>query len=323
MSEGIDPQASAHTVDFTVGDLTAAELARLLSAGRLALRTGPLLSRVQTGLGDVAHYVSKAYRHHPCVIDPEFVDVNVALRRPFNLRRWLRSQVEFLVEGESPFELLPRPQAPALLEWGLNWTIASSCHQWLTIHAACLERQGRAVILPAPPGSGKSTLCAALALRGWRLLSDELTLLDPISGLVWGLARPINLKNASIDVIKAFEPGAEWGPTTYDTHKGRVTHLCPPKPSVDQMALPAEPAWIVFPRYQAGAEPALQPRGKAGTFAHFASNAFNYSILGELGFGAVGQLLDRCRCWDFTYSRLDDALEVFDWLEETATPAAR
>jgi predicted ATPase len=31
------------------------------------------------------------------------------------------------------------------------------------------------VILPAPPGSGKSTLCAALVTRGWRLLSDELT----------------------------------------------------------------------------------------------------------------------------------------------------
>lgn len=301
-----------------IGDLGPGQLASLLQRGRLALQTGPLLSRLQTGLGDVAHYVGRAYRHHPCVIDAEFADVSVTLRRPLNLRRWLRSQVEFLVEGESPFEPLPRDQAPALLEWGLNWTIASSCHQWLTIHAACLERGGRAVILPAPPGSGKSTLCAALALRGWRLLSDELTLLDPVDGRVWGLARPINLKNASIDLIRSFEPSAEWGPTTFDTRKGRVTHLCPPTDSVARMSDPATPAWIVFPRYSAGAEPLLQPRGKAGTFAHFATNAFNYSILGELGFDAVGQLLDRCECFDFTYSRLDDALEVFGWLDSSA-----
>jgi hypothetical protein len=42
-----------------------------------------------------------------------------------------------------------------------------------------LERGGRALLLPAPSGSGKSTLCAGLAFNGWRLLSDELALLDP------------------------------------------------------------------------------------------------------------------------------------------------
>lgn len=316
-----DPLAP-HAVGPRVGDLGQRRLADLMRQGRFSLQTGPLLSRLQTPLADVASYVAQAYRHHPCVIDADFADVGVSVRQPFNLRRWLRSQVEFLVEGESPFEPLPRDQAPALLEWGLNWTIASSCHQWLTVHAACLERHGRAVILPAPPGSGKSTLCAALALRGWRLLSDELTLLDPLDGRVWGLARPINLKNASIDLIRAFEPAAEWGPMTFDTRKGRVTHLCPPKSSVDRMSMPATPAWIVFPRYVAGADPLLQPRGKAGTFAHFATNAFNYSILGELAFDAVGRLLDRCECFDFTYSRIDDALEVFDWLSGSAAPQA-
>lgn len=321
MGMGPTTGGTAAATGPTVGALGPARVAELLHQGRLSLRTGPLLSRLHTPLDDVANYIASAYRHHPCVIDAEFADVGVSVRRPSNLRRWLRSQAEFLVEGDSPFEPLPREQAPALLEWGLNWTIASSCHQWLTIHAACLERQGSAVILPAPPGSGKSTLCAALALRGWRLLSDELTLLDPVDGQVRALARPINLKNASIDLIRAFEPGALWGPTTFDTRKGRVTHLCPPRDSVDRMTLPANPRWIVFPRYQSGAEPLLQARGKAGTFAHFATNAFNYSILGELAFEAVARLLDACECFDFTYSRLDDAIEVFDWLSGSSTPA--
>lgn len=303
-----------------VCDLDRGQLTDLLAAGRLTLRTGALQTRVRTHLPDVVDYVARTYRHHPCTVDADFADVAVEVRRPRNLRRWLRAQAEFIVEGESPFEPLPRPQAPALLEWGLNWTIASSCHQWLTIHAACLERGGRAVVLPAPPGSGKSTLCAALALRGWRLLSDELTLLDPATGLAWALARPINLKNESIEVIRAFEPAAEWGPTTFDTRKGRVTHLCPPQASVDRMAEPAAPAWIVFPRYQTTVEPLLQPRGKAATFAHFASNAFNYAILGELAFQTVCHLIDRCECFDFTYSRLDDALEVFDWLADGDDP---
>ncbi len=306
------------TVDSVSQDLWRA----LLNRGELGIHTGPLLARVRTSLPDVAQYLSVVYRHHPFTIDPEFSDFHIEVRTPKNLRRWLRPQVEFLIDGDSPFEPLPRDQAPALLEWGLNWSIAASCHQWLTIHAASLERNGLAVILPAPPGSGKSTLCAALAVRGWRLLSDELTLIDPESLSAHALARPINLKNASIDLIKRFEPSAAWGPMAFDTIKGRVTHMCPPKSSVQQMRDTAAPRWIVFPTYKPGAEPLLTPRSKLPTFTHFAENAFNYSILGELGFDTVGRLIDRCDCYDFVYSRLEDALEVFQWLAETLSESA-
>lgn len=295
-------------------DISLARLTALLCAGQLALQTGPLIFRIKSSMPDVARSVHKLYGRHPFFVDPEFADFHIELRSPKNLRRWLRRQAEFLIDGESPFEPLPRDQAAAMLEWGMNWAIASSCHQWLTIHAASLERNGKVVILPAPPGSGKSTLCAGLALRGWRLLSDELTLIELESLRAHALARSINLKNQSIDVIRSFEPTAAWSPEIYDTTKGRVTHLVPPIASVDRMQETAQPRWIVFPRYVAAAEPLLTPRSKVQTFTHFAENAFNYSILGELGFDVVGRLIRQCDCFDFEYSRLDDALEVFDWL---------
>lgn len=293
-----------------------------LAHGRLALHVGPLVVRIQTVLPDVAHYLRAVYGQHPACLDPSFADFTVEVRQPSNLRRWFRRQVEFAVEGETPFEPLPRSQAPALFEWGLNWSIAASCHQWLMVHAACLERGGQAVILPAPPGSGKSTLCAALALRGWRLLSDELTLIDPATLALHGLARPINLKNQSIDLIRSFEPTARWGPLSYDTTKGVITHLAAPLHSVEQVRLKAQPRWLVFPRYVAGADPLLSPRNKAQTFASFVQNAFNYSVLGETGFDATGRLIDACDCFDFEYSRLDDALAVFDWLIEASRSPA-
>ncbi|MDR2837216.1 MAG: HprK-related kinase A [Azonexus sp.] len=299
-----------------VGDLSLSGLAALLADGRFAVQTGSLVSRIQTALPDVARSIHVLYAHHPCSAAPDFADFHVRLERPCNLRRWLRPQAEFVIDGERPFEPLPRDQAPAFLEWGLNWSIAASCHQWLTIHAASLERHGRAVILPAPPGSGKSTLCAALALRGWRLLTDEMSLIDLQTTAAYALARPINLKNASIDLIRSFAPAGVWGPETYDTAKGRVTHLRPPVDSVERMLKPAAPRWIVFPRYVAGSEPLLTPRGKAPTFIHFARNAFNYSQLGALGFAVAGRLVSQCDCYDFSYSRLDDALEVFDWLAD-------
>lgn len=302
----------------TVGDLSLSNLQNALEDGTFALQTGGLISRITTRFKDVALSLQSLYSAHPYQIAPVFSDFHVEVRPPRNLRRWFRPQAEFLIDGDAPFEPLPRDQAPALLEWGLNWAIAASCHQWLTLHAASLERNGLAVVLPAPPGSGKSTLCAALALRGWRLLSDELTLIEPESILASALARSINLKNASIDLIRTFEPASTWGPVTYDTAKGKVTHLKPPSSSVVRMLETAQPRWIVFPRYCPGTEPMLTPRAKASTFIHFAENAFNYSTLGQLGFEVVGQLVEQCDCYDFTYSRLEDALEVFEWLSNDA-----
>ena len=90
----------------------------------------------------------------------------------------------------------------------MNWCIAGHAHHYLMLHAAVLEKNGQAVILPGDPGAGKSTLTALLALSGWRLLSDEITLIDRDDGLIVPLARPVSLKNASIDVVRAFSSDA-------------------------------------------------------------------------------------------------------------------
>ena len=45
----------------------------------------------------------------------------------------------------------------------------------LPLHAGCIVRDGRAVLLAAASGVGKSTVTLALAMRGWSLLSDDWT----------------------------------------------------------------------------------------------------------------------------------------------------
>lgn len=294
-------------------ELAPGDARRALRAG-VRLATGPFNCVLKSDIPGIADELLALYAEHPVVPAEEMIDFYVEVASGRGLRRWLRPQVSFLADGVAPFTPLPRAQALPMLEWGLNWCVTAYSHHLLVLHAACVARNGRAVILPAPPGSGKSTLCAALVNRGWRLLSDELTLVDLDAGKVWGLARPVNLKNASIDVIRRFAPQALLTRSVHDTTKGTVALMGPPRDSVAAAAQPARPCWMILPRYEAGAPATLTPIPQGQAFLQLADNAMNYHMLGQQGFETVGELTARCQHFNFSYGDLEEAMRVFDEL---------
>ena len=286
-------------------------------AGRgVVLQTGPFSVEIKSVIPAVVDSVWQLYRDYPCHEDSSFVDFHIDVRQPGTFRRWFRPQVNFFFDDYAPFQPLPLNDAFPLLEWGMNWCVANFAHRYLMIHAAVCEKNGRAVIMPAPPGSGKSTLCAALVLRGWRLLSDELTLIDLQHQVAVPVPRPVSLKNESIDVIKQFEPNAYVNRSFEDTNKGTVAHMRVATESVDSASECAKPAWLIMPRYKQGSSSQLVENNRARSFMWLAENSFNYSVLGKEGFRGVAQLVDSCDCYQFTYSELDDAIEIFDKLAE-------
>ena len=299
-------------------DLDTAVLRARMRDGGVTLRLAPFTVRIRSDIPHLADDVAAMYRDFELVDDDDFVDFHVAvLRSPHWLRR-LHGRAAFWYDGQRSFTPLPAAQALAMLEWGINWCIAAHAHQFLLIHSAVLERGGRALLMPAPPGSGKSTLCAALAHRGWRLLSDELGLLDMSTGLVHGMARPINLKNASIPVIRAFAPDAHFSASMPNTSKGTVALVRPPQDAIEHRLTPAQPAWVVLPAWRADAPAQLMPIERSRAFMDLAEQSFNYDIHGLKGFQAVGRLVDACDCYRFEYSRLDEAVAHFEALLEAS-----
>lgn len=239
-----------------VAELSPSDLrARLLGPG-LVLPCGPFTVRLRSPLPVIAEGIALLYADFELADADAFIDFEVSLMPGRGLRRWIRPQVHFDSDGRRPFKPLPREQALAMMEWGLNWLLTSHAQQWLMIHAAVVERDGKAMVLAADPGSGKSTLCAALVLRGWRLLSDEMAFVSLQDGRLLPIARPVSLKNRSIDVIRAFSSAAVIGPASHDTVKGTVAHLRPPAASVAAREQTAKPALLVFPKYEADQAPA-------------------------------------------------------------------
>lgn len=295
-----------------ISSLSISELKRRLNGGGVVIQTGRFLSRISSPLKFVAEGISCMYADYRMEPNYGFVDFHICLRKPYGFRRWVRPQVQFYVDRFTPFKPLPLDQAFPMLEWGLNWCVSTRINNQLTIHAAVVEKNGYALIMPGEPGSGKSTLCAALVNSGWRLLSDELTMVSLTDGQISPLPRPVSLKNESIDVIKQFSSNAVISRISHDTSKGSVAHMRVPTEYVDRSTETAIPAWVVFPKYIAGASLTLEPLSKGQACIRLVENSFNYSILGEKGFDAVTKLIDKSDCFDFRYSVLAEAISQFD-----------
>jgi hypothetical protein len=114
------------------------------------------------------------------------------------------------------------------------------------------------------------------------------------------------------------------GPVAHDTMKGNVAHMRAPATSVARAHESALPAWVIFPKYEANAAARLVQRGKAVSFMQLAENSFNQGGQGRRGFDALSSLIDQCDCYDFTYSRIEEARTIFANLAAAAPtdPAA-
>jgi len=278
------------------------------------IAVGPFSASINTNLPAVINDLSLLYSEHPKLSDDQFFDFKIQIRSPNVLRHFFRPQVNFYSADETPFKPLPLNQASAMFEWGFNWCIANHAHHFLIFHAAVLEKNGVCVIMPAPPGSGKSTLCASLTFHGWRLLSDELTMLSLANGKIYPLARPINLKNNSIDLIKNFAPSAVFTSTMNDTHKGSVALLKPSAESVVRMHEKATATHIIFPQYLENAKLTSEYVSSKSVFLKLIENSFNYHLLGKQGFTSLMSLVKQVNGLNLTYSSLDDGINYFDSL---------
>ena len=297
-------------------DLPATDLADRLRRRGVIVRIGPFVVRLGTTFRELVEPVHLLYRHYELVDEGGIVDFDVRVEPAWSVRRPLTRLGKFLIDGEPAFAPFPRAIALPMMEWALNWCLFTRPQQYLILHAAVVEKHGRALLLPGRPGSGKSTLCAALVLRGWRLLSDEVAMMRPGTLDLIAAPLPVGLKDASIDVIRQFDASAVLGPSTPGTRKGTVAHMQPPEASISRVHETARPAWIAFPAWSPDAQRACEPTSKARTTMRLADDAVNFSILGTPAFHTLAELVDSCACFDLRYSDLDDAIALLDRLAE-------
>jgi HprK-related kinase A len=301
------------TID-TIGRQPEDVIRQALRSVGLTLDFGVMSARVHTPFDALAAAIHRVYAHFPYLPTPRFDDVRVEVVPSPGIKGRLSPSLRFLADGLDPFGAQPRELALPQMEWGLNWCFATLFNRHLLLHSGSLDVDGRGLLLVGTPGSGKSTLTAALALAGHRALSDEFGVVRLADRMLLPFPKPVALKNRSIDVIGRRWQAAVFGPTFRKTHKGDVAHLALPEVSITRRCDAVAPDVIVFPRWQPDSPLALSSLPRAETFSRLAQNSFNAELLGADAFDAIHALVDRCESVQLVYAELDDAMGAVERL---------
>jgi HprK-related kinase A len=296
-----------------LGVVPEAVLRAQFRAGGVRLRVAGLCINLRTDLPAVIEQIQRMYKDHPIETGSGIDDYRLRLTYASPLRRFVGRRAQVFVEDEAPFFAMPYRAAYLLFEGALNACINQTATD-IILHAAAVERDGLAVILPAPSTSGKSTLCAALVMRGWRLLSDEHGVLRSTDGRLQPIARPISLKNKSIGIIRQWAPDGTFSPVFNYMPDGDIAFLRPPSDSIVRATETARPALIVSPTYRAGVPVTRQPLGKSETFRLLVDNCINYHTTQRCGFDAIAGLVDSCAAYRLSYGTLEQAVDAMEAL---------
>ncbi len=181
------------------------------------------------------------------------------------------------------------------------------------IHAAVLVRDGQGVIFPAETGSGKTTLAATLAARGYGFYSDELAVLDQETLSVYPLPLPMSIKPGSVPVLVRDYPHLA-GATSYLRADGKqVRYLLPPPatlPGADARAVPVRA--LVFPSYASGQSTRFEVIDPCAALQRLAMTGSSDRPLGRQDVKAMIALAEGRDSYHLVYSRLDEAVACLE-----------
>lgn len=276
------------------------------------LQVGPVSFRIGSQWRRPVAQLRRLYASYP---EPDGVcDFTVRLEAERVWRRWVRPSVAIRGDYVLP-DAAPLPLAQGLLaaEMGMNLQMALGQKRFLLLHAASVEREGRALLMTGHSGAGKSTLGALLGERGWRFMGDEFALLDLDDGRLHPFPRAVSLKNESLDLFDGVDP-ARLGPVLTGTPKGTIRHLRPNDEAVARMGEPAKPVIILFPRFGRDLEPIVREVGAAEAFMRLTQASTNYVALGERGFDALTRFVGALPSKAIDYADTAEAEELVDRL---------
>lgn len=192
----------------------------------------------------------------------------------------------------------------------------------ILIHAGSLAWGDAGIVIPGESGAGKSTLVAALAMSGFKYLSDELAVLELSSGGLLPFPKPICLKSGGWKAILTQVGTPEFAMMARRFDGEAVTYLSPPQRAT--MAEGISTRYVLLPDRVTGAKARLSPCSRSTAFVELARNSPNLPRHGATAVETLARLVEGASCFVLRYDGLREAVQVISELVGSpATHAGR
>ncbi len=218
---------------------------------------------------------------------------------------------------QSPFCRCARYDQLAPIVKGLIWQLSlRGADYFLNIHAGVVSDGRACTLLPAAPGSGKSSLTAALCRAGFKYFSDEVALLSESTFQAVPVPLSMCFKREGWDLMTPYYPELA-DLKTHHRGDGKVVRYLSPPADMRPTSNAAQPVRrLIFPRYAADAETALEPIGKVAALHRMMDECL--AIPAPLNVERVKAMVDWAagvECYALPMSSLDDAVALIRALE--------
>jgi len=175
------------------------------------------------------------------------------------------------------------------------------------LHAACLARDGRGLLLAGTSGSGKSTLAAALLRDGFDFLGDDTVFLDATGRAVFAFPDELDVSDATVEMV----PELSWL-RRRAKRPGRLKHAVPADVLGGRTVLDCMATALIFPQVARTVRSVLEPIGPADALRELLPNVLlTDATASQAHLDVLGQLARRVPAFRLSAGTvLDDAVQT-------------
>ena len=255
----------------------------------------------------------------------EFLELNSALALPGNGKL---PQVQYSVIKNTKYFCI-RENGKFRNRWAHRWPLYLSVmmcvrdslylhlKEYLFLHAGALAKNNKAVLLPGPSESGKSTLTLGLLNYGYQYLTDEVVVINLSDLRVLPFQRPIYIYGwqsvASTEVEKYFK--FYRFKERYGNTMQPWQYAVPQQEAVLPKDTSFEVGWIVFPSYnETQRDSYLKPMSRAAAAFNLMQNGWNTQYFTDFGLQLCSELVKKADCYELVMGDLKEACELIEGL---------